>query len=186
MVFASNNEGKIKDLRGIFDDVEIKSLKDVGVFIDVIEDADTFYGNALKKAKEIYEVVHEPVISDDSGLEIEALDKWPGVLTHRFVEGSDTDRCLEILRRMEGIENRKCRFVTTIVYYDGKNIISEDGILEGTISHEMKGDNGFGFDPVFTLPNGKTLAELSSSEKNAISARGKALARIRSQIKNKF
>lgn len=186
MVIASNNEGKIREIKEIFDGFEIKSLKDVGTLIDVEEDLDTFYGNALKKAKEIYENVHMPVLSDDSGLCIDALNDWPGVLTHRFIDGSDKERCLEIIKRMESVENRKCRFVTTIVYYDGEKIISEDGVLEGTISYELKGENGFGFDPIFVLSNGKTLAEISTLEKNKISARGKALAKIKKRIENEL
>lgn len=184
MIVASNNKGKIKEIKEIFEEFEVKSLSEANIDIDVIEDANTFYGNALKKAKEIYEIAKEPVIADDSGLCIESLNNWPGVLTHRFIDGTDEDRCREIIRRMENIKNRNCSFITNIVYYDGANIYSEEGILNGTISYELKGENGFGFDPIFMLNNNKTLAEVTSEYKNSISARGHALKKIKTKIKN--
>lgn len=184
MIIASNNKGKIKEIKEIFNDMEVKSLKEVGIDIEVEEDADTFYGNALKKAKTIYSIAHEPVIADDSGLCIAAYNNWPGVLTHRFLgdEASDEERNETILARMNGVENRSASVICSIVYYDGCKIIEGKGILEGKITESIRGSNGFGFDSIFELTTGKTLAELEPDEKNLISARYLALIDLKKKL----
>lgn len=186
MIFASNNKEKLREIKSIFNDYEINSLKDAQIDIDIVEDEDSFYGNALKKAKEIYELVKIPVIADDSGLCISILDDWPGVMTHRFLgeDATDEERNNAIIKKMEKYKDsdREAKVVCNIVYYDGTDIISGEGILKGRISLERRGNNGFGFDEIFELENGKTLAELSREEKNELSARKKALEIIRKKL----
>lgn len=183
MIFASNNKGKLKEIKDIFYEYDVKSLKDVNLDVDVIEDKDTFYLNAQKKAKEIYSYIKEPVIADDSGLCINAFDGWPGVLTHRFLgeNKSDLDRNNAILDKMKNIVNREAKVVCYLVYYDGIKELVGVGEIDGVISDSIRGDNGFGFDSIFEL-NGKTLAELSSDEKNMLSARKKAAEDLKNKL----
>ena len=185
MIFASNNKGKIKEIKSIFSNEEILSLKEANVNIDVIEDADSFYGNALKKAKEIYELTKVPVIADDSGICLEALTGWPGVLTHRFAgeNASDEERNKLIVDKSKSTDNKKAQVICNLVYYDGTNIIVGEGILNGTIV-SPRGTNGFGFDPIFELESGKTLAELTSEEKNNTSARYLAALDLYKKLNN--
>ncbi len=186
MIFASNNQGKLKEIKSIFNETEIISLKEANIDIDVEEDANTFYGNALKKAKEIYNLTKVPVIADDSGLCIDAFDGWPGVLTHRFAgeEATDEDRNNQLIEKLTNIENKKAQVICNLVYYDGKDIIVGEGILNGHITNP-RGTNGFGFDPIFELENGKTLAELSKEEKNLCSARYLAAIDLKNKLKEK-
>lgn len=175
MILATNNKGKIKEIKSILKEFELISLKEAKIDIDVEEDADTFYGNALKKAKEIYDLTKESVIADDSGLCIEGLNGFPGVLTHRFLgeNATDEERNEALIKKvdLECGENRKAQIVCNLVYYDGTNTVIGEGVINGFISTSPRGENGFGFDPIFELENGLTLAELSSEEKNLISAR---------------
>ncbi len=173
MILATNNKGKLKEIREILSQYEIMSLREAGITVDVVEDQDSFYGNALKKAKEIYGMTGKAVIADDSGLCIDAYQGWPGVLTHRFAGEDATDdvRNNMILDRMDGISDRSASVICNLVYYDGSVILLGEGVLKGRIPESRCGDNGFGFDDVFELDNGKTLAELSSEEKNEVSAR---------------
>lgn len=183
MVFASNNKGKLNEIRSILGD-DIKSLSDLNIEIDVVEDCNTFYENALKKAKEIYAVCGEAVISDDSGLCIDALDGFPGVFTARFLGENATskDRNNYILEKMKDIDNRSCEVKCCLVYYDGDKVVSSEGIINGAIASEVRGDNGFGFDSIVELSDGRTLAELSSDEKNKISARYLAAVKLKSML----
>lgn len=173
MIFATNNKGKLTEIKQILSEYEIYSLKEKNINIDVVEDADSFYGNALKKAKEIYEITKEPVIADDSGICITELNDFPGVQTHRFLgeDKTDEDRNLALIEKANETKTRKAKVVCNLVYYDGKKTIVGEGILEGKITTSPRGENGFGFDPIFELENGKTLAELTSEEKNNQSAR---------------
>ena len=157
MIFASNNKGKLREIKDIFVDYEIKGLKESNIDIDVLEDGTTFYENASKKAHEIYEITKCPVIADDSGLCLDAFDGWPGVLTHRFLgdDKSDHDRNLAIIDKLKDVDNRTAYVVCNLVYYDGEKELVGVGKLEGTITNEERGDNGFGFDSIFLLNNGK-------------------------------
>ena len=172
MIFASNNQGKIQEIKSIFKDKDILSLKEANIDIEVEENANSFYENALKKAKEIYELTSIPVIADDSGICVDALNGWPGVLTHRFAGENTTDeeRNEIIVKKLFNLENKKAKVICNLVYYDGNQILVGEGVLEGNIV-EARGTNGFGFDPIFELETGKTLAELSSDDKNTTSAR---------------
>lgn len=184
MILASNNKGKIEEIRKIFECYDIYSLKDKNIDIDVIEDENTFVGNATKKAKEIYALTGEATIADDSGLCINCLNGFPGVMTHRFLGEDATDRMRNeyLINEVNKHDDRSAQFICNIVYYDGKDIIVGEGILKGSISKECRGNNGFGFDEIFELENGKTLAELSSQEKNNISARYQALIDLKNKI----
>lgn len=184
MIFASNNKGKIKEIKSIFDEEEIISLKEANVDIEVEEDANSFYGNALKKAKEIYELTKIPVIADDSGICIDSLEGWPGVLTHRFAgeDASDEERNNIMVSKLSNNPNKQAQVICNLVYYDGTNIVVGEGILKGNIV-SPRGTNGFGFDPIFELETGKTLAELTSEEKNITSARYLAALDLKNKIK---
>lgn len=184
MVVATNNKGKLEEIKKIFSSYEIYSLKDKGINIDVVEDGDNFLDNALKKAKEIYNITKEEVIADDSGLCINALDGFPGVNTHRFLgdNASDLDRNEYLINEVNKFNDRNCRFICVVVYYNGIDFIVGEGVINGFIAKEIRGTNGFGFYPIFELDNGKTLAELSSSDKNKISARYLALMDLKGKI----
>lgn len=188
MILATNNKGKIAEVKSIFSDYEVYSLKEKNIFVDVEEDADSFYGNALKKAKEIHELTGEAVVADDSGICIGVLNDWPGVYTHRFMgeDATDIERNEAILEKMKTYagDERAAKVMCSMVYYDGTHIIVGEGILHGKISLVRRGENGFGFDDIFELENGKTLAELSSEEKNKISARYLALMDLKNKLDN--
>ena len=185
MILATNNKGKLEEIRKILKNNKIYSLKDKNINIDVEEDKDTFLGNAEKKAMEIYEITKEATIADDSGLCINCLNGFPGVMTHRFLGAEATDRMRNeyLIKKVDKYKDRSAKVICNIVYYDGTNKIIGEGILNGTIATECRGNNGFGFDEIFELPNGKTLAELSKEEKNKVSARALAAQDLKKKIK---
>lgn len=183
LIFATGNEHKMKEIREILDEskYEIISMKEAGVDIDIIEDGKTFEENALIKARAICKLAGEMVLADDSGLEIDYLNKEPGIYSARYM-GEDTSYHIKnksLIDRLEGVpdEKRTARFVCAIaaVFPDGKELVVR-GTVEGIIGYEEKGENGFGYDPIFYLPErGCTTAELPPEEKNSISHRGNAL-----------
>lgn len=191
IIFATGNEGKMKEIREILGDLgyEILSMKEAGISVDVVEDGTTFEENAIIKAKAISEACHEIVLADDSGLEVDYMNKEPGVFSARFM-GEDTSYHIKnqaIIDRLEGVpeEERTARFVCVIaaVFPDGRQV-TKRATIEGIIGYEEKGENGFGYDPIFYLPEyGKTTAELSPEEKNAISHRGKALTAMKEELR---
>lgn len=187
IVVATGNSGKLKEIKEIFSEFKIISMKDLNINIDTIEDQDTFSGNALKKATELSTELKCSCIADDSGIEIPVLNGFPGVRTKRWLDGTDRDRNLGILEKMKNINNRKINFITAIALVDTtKNIsISKEHIISGNIPYEIRGENGFGFDEIFELENGKTIAELSSNEKNNLSPRKMALEEIKKFLINK-
>ena len=187
MIFASNNKGKLREIKEIFGEYEVKSLSEAGIEIEVLEDQDSFYGNALKKAKEIYELTGEAVIADDSGICVNVFDGWPGVLTHRFLGEDSTPRMRNeaILNKLKDYEDRSASVVCNLVYYDGVNIIVGEGVIKGKIPLECRGQNGFGFDEIFELDDGRTLAELSLEEKNGVSARALAAYDLKKKLVKK-
>lgn len=184
MIAATNNTGKLREIKQILDSYEIYSLKEKNIDIDVVEDADSFLGNARKKAHEIYELTKETTIADDSGLCIDSLDGFPGVMTHRFLGEAATDKMRNeyLIKEANKHSDRSAQVICNIVYYDGQKEVVGTGILEGNISNERRGENGFGFDEIFELPNGLTLAELSVKEKNKISARYLALTDLKERL----
>lgn len=178
---ATSNAHKLEEFQEMLGaDVEIKSFKDLKEPIDIVEDGKTFEENALIKARALYERVHEPVFADDSGLEVDAMDKAPGVYSARFM-GEDTSYAIKndfILRHVEG-KTRTARYVCAIAYVDGSEERVYRGEVEGEISEKPIGSNGFGYDPIFYYPPYQTtLANVSDEKKHAISHRGIALRRF--------
>ena len=187
IIFATGNQGKMREIKQIMEDmdVEVVSMKEAGIFVDVDENGTTFEENALIKAKAIANEANAIVLADDSGLEIDFLDKAPGVLSARYM-GEDTPyevknaHILDLLKDVQGSE-RSARFVCSIaaVFPDGREFTTY-ATIEGEIGHKIAGENGFGYDPIFFVPEfGKTTAELSAEEKNEISHRGKALSMMK-------
>ncbi len=192
IIFATGNEGKMKEIRMIMEDLGIAviSMKEAGIHADVVEDGKTFEENALIKAKAIMELTGEIVLADDSGLEIDYLDRAPGIYSARFM-GEDTSYDIKnqaLIDKLEGVpdEERTARFVCVIACAmpDGRTMTSY-GAMEGRIGYEIKGANGFGYDPIFYLPEcGCTSAEISPEQKNELSHRGKALRAMKEKLKD--
>lgn len=185
IIVASTNKGKIQEVQEILKQYKIIAMSDMGIEIDVEENQNTFEGNAIKKAETIAKALEGKIcMADDSGIEIAYLDGFPGVLTKRWHKGTDRERNLAIIEKLKGIpkEKRKITFTTAIALSDGKKTICEIGTIEGFVAQQVRGENGFGFDEIFELEGGKTLAEISSEEKNEISARRKALEKIKQRL----
>lgn len=190
ILFATGNAGKMKEIREILADLpaEIQSMKEAGVEADIVENGTSFEENALIKARAVAEQLHDGrtvVLADDSGLEIDYLKGEPGIYSARYM-GEDTSYRIKnanLIERLKGVpeEKRTARFVCAIaaVFPDGGTVIRR-GVIEGKIGYEERGANGFGYDPIFYLPDmSRTTAELSPEEKNAVSHRGRALEAIK-------
>lgn len=194
IVFATGNQGKMREIRKILGDmdVEILSMKEAGIATDIIENGTTFEENAIIKAKAVAKETGHIVLADDSGLEIDYLNKEPGIYSARYL-GEDTSYDIKnqnLIERLNGVEEAKrtARFVCAIaaVMPDGE-VITTHGVIEGRIGYEPKGSNGFGYDPIFYVPEyGCSSAELSEEEKNAISHRGKALEAMKEELKKRI
>ena len=190
IIFATGNEGKMREIRMIMSDLglEILSMKEAGLYADVDENGTTFEENAVIKAKGIAALCNDIVLADDSGLEIDALNKEPGVYSARYM-GEDTSytiKNMNLVERLNGVpdEQRTARFVCAIAAAlpDGR-VLETKAAMEGRIGYEERGENGFGYDPIFVLPEfGKTTAELSAEEKNKLSHRGKALRLMKEKL----
>jgi XTP/dITP diphosphohydrolase len=190
--FATGNAHKREELARILADHEIVMPSDEGIAFDPDETETTFFGNSVLKARALYELTHCPVIADDSGLCVDALGGAPGVLSARY--GSESGKKLDstarnelLLSRMQGMENRACRFVCNMVLYLGPDrFFSAQETLEGSLIDRMRGSGGFGYDPLVLVPElGLTVAELSPEKKDELSHRGKAgrvIARLLSSI----
>ena len=185
LIFATKNKNKLKEIKEILKGFNVLSMEDVGVNIDVLEDGETFYDNAYKKAYEIMKITNTLTLSDDSGLEIDYLGKEPGVYSSRYL-GVDTDYIEKnriILEKMKDVpeEERTARFVCVIcaVFPDGL-VLSAKGVIEGVIAYEQKGENGFGYDPIFFVKeHNMTTAEMPKELKNKISHRALAIKEIK-------
>ena len=190
MIFATTNEGKMKDIRMIMADLgmEILSLKDLGIKVDIEENGTTFEENAIIKAKAICEMTGEMVLADDSGLEVDYMDKAPGVYSARYL-GEDTPYSVKNQTIIDNLkdakdEERSARFVCAIAaaFPDGK-VITTRATVEGYIGYEEKGTNGFGYDPLLYVPEYKmTTGEMDPELKNKISHRGKALEMMKEKL----
>ncbi len=188
ILIATNNQGKVKEIKEILKDYKLLTLKDVNCQIEVEEDGKTFEENAIKKAKEISKITNLPCIADDSGICIEILDNWPGVHTARFLgkEATAQERNQAILDRLKdrrGTE-RNVKFVCVIAYASNDKVFTTKGEISGKIANKPKGKNGFGFDSIFELDSGKTLAELTDKEKNNLSSRKLALEKLKEKLEN--
>ncbi len=182
IIIVSSNKEKIKEVQEILKEYKIIPIDDLGVNIEVEEDKETFEQNAIKKAQIISKALNgKPCLADDSGIEIEYLNGFPGVFTKRWKQGTDRERNISILNKLKGVpkEKRKLKFITAIAISNGTNTTSVIGQIDGYVSENVRGENGFGFDEIFELENGKTLAELSQKEKNELSARKIALEKIK-------
>lgn len=187
MIFATGNENKMTEIREILGSLplEIMSMKQAGISADIVEDGKTFEENALIKAREVCKIAGEMVLADDSGLEIDYLNKEPGIYSARYL-GEDTSYRIKnqnLIDRLEGVpdEKRTARFVCAIAaaFPDGSEYVVR-GTVEGIIGYEERGENGFGYDPIFYLPErGMSTAEIPPEEKNSISHRGNALRRMK-------
>lgn len=191
IVFATGNKDKMREIREIMQDcnVEILSMKEAGIDPEINEDGATFEENAMIKAKAVAEFTDAIVLADDSGLEIDYLNKEPGVLSARYM-GEDTSYTIKnqsLIDRLEGVEKeqRTARFVCAIAaVLPDKEVLVTRQSMEGYIGWEQEGENGFGYDPIFFLDEfGCSSATLSPEQKNAISHRGKALRAMKEELK---
>ena len=190
LIFATGNEGKMREVRMILGDLgaEILSLKEAGIQAEAEENGTTFEENAVIKAKEIMEKTGALVLADDSGLEVDALNGEPGIYSARYM-GHETSYHIKnknLIERLEGKtgEERSARFVCAIAacFPDGR-VLTTRGTMEGQIGYEEKGENGFGYDPIFYLPEYQCYSgELPLEEKNKLSHRGKALRLMKEQL----
>ena len=184
IILASNNQGKIKEIKYIFKDYNVIAIKEaeqlLGKELIVKEDQETFKDNALEKVRTLYDQVGDTYtcIADDSGLSIDSLDGFPGVHTARWMDADDHTKNLMLLEKVNTKEDRTCHYTTVIALKDSNEEKVFEYTLDGKIADNCRGDNGFGFDEIFEIENGKTLAEISTEEKISISPRTKALEKI--------
>jgi len=191
IVIATKNKHKIIEMKKMLEPLGYKvlTLFDFNEFPDIIEDGLTFKDNAFKKAKELSIYLKKPVLADDSGLEVFSLNNEPGVYSARYggIEKSYKKNNELLLKNLIGVKDRRARFVTSLcLYYIDKEPLFIEDYLYGEISNEYKGENGFGYDPIFYVKElDKHLAEISLEEKNIISHRGKSLLRLIEYLKSK-
>ena len=194
IIFATGNEGKMHEIRQILGDMDVNilSMKEAGISADIIEDGTTFEENAVIKAKAVAAMTSHIVLADDSGLEIDYLNKEPGIYSARYM-GENTSYDIKnanLIERLEGVEDEKrtarCVCAIAAVLPDGE-VLTAQGFVEGRIAYEPEGENGFGFDPIFYLPEyGCTTAQLSEEEKNSISHRGRALRAMKQKLEKRI
>ena len=182
LLFGTRNKNKLEEIRQIVDaSFDIASLADIGLDMDVEETEPTIPGNAILKAKAYYKASGIPTFADDTGLEVDALDGAPGVYSARYAGpgATYTANVEKLLAALEGEQQRTARFRTVIAYYNGEDLFTFEGIVEGVITDEPRGVGGFGYDPVF-LPEAyeETFAEMPSEDKHAISHRGRAIRKF--------
>ena len=190
IIFATGNQNKMREIREIYEDLgyEILSMKEAGISVDIVEDGKTFEENALFKARAFADQVDDFVLADDSGLEIDYLNKEPGIYSARYM-GEDTSYDIKnanLIERLDGVpkEKRTARFVCAVaaVFPDGSEKVVR-GTIEGYIGWEPEGENGFGYDPIFYVDAyGCSTAAMSREEKNAISHRGNALRKMKEEL----
>lgn len=194
IIFATGNEGKMKEIRMILEELKcpVVSMREAGIEADIVEDGQTFEENAIIKARAIAQQTDSVVLADDSGLVIDYLNGEPGIYSARYL-GEDTSYRIKnqnLIDRLEGVpdEKRGARFVCVIgAVLPGGEILTERGIMEGRIGYEEKGGNGFGYDPIFYVPEYDcSAAELTPEQKNQISHRGKALQKIKEALRTRL
>jgi len=192
-ILASNNKKKLAELKAILGGfgVEVISQSEAGLCLEAEETGTTFEENAMIKAKAACQALGKPAVADDSGLVVEALGGEPGVYSARYggdLCSSDEERTALLLKNMQGKENRKAKFISCIAcVFPNGDVITSRGECPGEIINEPRGENGFGYDPVFYLPEkGKTMAELSAEEKNSVSHRGASLKIFEEKLRNYY
>lgn len=182
VTIATNNQHKLQEIQAILSEgIVLKTLKDIGCFEELAEDQDTIEGNSLQKADYVYRHYHVDCFADDTGLEVEALNGAPGVISAMYAgpQRSATDNINLLLKNLEGKNNRRARFRTIITLILDGAVHTFEGIVNGTILNDRRGNDGFGYDPVFLPDNSsKTLAEMSMDEKNRISHRANAVGKL--------
>ncbi len=192
IVFASNNEGKVKEIKKMLKNYKVYSLKDLNINIDVEETGDTYLENALIKAKEIAKYTDKIILADDSGLNVDCLKNELGVKTARFM-GKDTpysEKIQQLTKMLNGVnkEERTARFTSVVAcYIDEDTIFSTEGVLEGYILEKPIGEKGFAFDPIFyCTEKNKSNAQMTLEEKNEISHRGRAIKKMLKKLNEYF
>ena len=192
IVLASNNKNKLLEFEQLFKPmgIEVISMKAAGVNIDIIEDGETFEENAHIKAKTVFDITKLPTIADDSGLEIDFLNGAPGIYSARYAgeDATDLDKNNKVLAEMSDVDMplRTARFVRAIYFIiSGEEEYSITGTVDGFISKEAMGNNGFGYDPIFLVEEGKSMAMLSEEEKNEISHRAMAFKQLKEIINSR-
>ena len=193
IIFATGNAGKVREVKAILADLnmEVLSMKEAGVTSEAEENGTTFAENAVIKARDIAERVEDAIVmADDSGLVVDALNGEPGIYSARYL-GEDTSYRIKnanIIQRLEGVpvEERTARFACAIAaVLPGGEVLTTEGTIEGYIGYEERGEGGFGYDPIFMVPElDRSTAELTAEEKNAISHRGKALEAMKLKLQN--
>lgn len=182
VIIATNNRHKLEEIQAILSDgISLKTLKDIGCTEELAEDQDTIEGNSFQKADYVYQNYHVDCFADDSGLEVDALNGAPGVISAMYAgpQRSHDDNINLLLKNLAGVTNRKARFRTIITLIQSGKSFAFEGIVNGTILHERRGTDGFGYDPVFLPDNSsKTLAEMTMDEKNQISHRAHAVRKL--------
>ena len=186
IVIGSKNKGKIREIRQIYADLPV-SILELPDLPDVVEDGDTFSANARKKAIEIARHTGKWALADDSGLEVDALDGAPGIYSARWSGGGDEANNDKLLAELRDVappaRTARYRAVVVIASPDGRVVAEADGVCDGLIGFERKGTGGFGYDPLFVVPQfGRTMAELPAETKHSISHRGEALRRLRDPL----
>jgi len=186
IVLASGNTHKIKEIGQMLPDFEVVGYKDLGFDFEIEEDGTTFYENALIKAKAVATALNLPALADDSGICVDALDGQPGIFSARYAgDGVDEHNNELLLKNMQGVENRKAKFVCCMVFYKPNGeIITATGETHGKIMYECQGENGFGYDPLFMSDDlNKCLGVASAEEKNTISHRFRAIQALKEKLK---
>lgn len=187
LLIATNNAGKVREIKAIlgrFYD-ELVSLKDIGLDLNVVEDGDTFEQNAVKKAREAALAAGCDALADDSGLCVEALGGAPGVYSARYAgeDATDADNNQKLLAELEGVTGRRAKFVSVVALVSGDEVTTAYGEVGGEIAHVPSGSGGFGYDPLFYVPElGQTFAEIPAELKNTLSHRARALAALRDKL----
>jgi XTP/dITP diphosphohydrolase len=187
LLIATNNAGKVREIKAILGEFydELVSLKDIGLELNVVEDGDTFEENAVKKAREAARAAGCDALADDSGLCVAALDGAPGVYSARYAgeHATDEENNAKLLAALKGVENRHAKFVSVVALASGDTVTTVRGEVEGVIAHAPSGSGGFGYDPLFFVPElGQTFAEIPADLKNTLSHRARALTALRDKL----
>ena len=190
IIVASNNKGKINDFKAIFPKANVIGISEIDPDFDVDETGTTFEENAVLKAESASKQLNKIVIADDSGLSVKALNGEPGIYSARYAgeQKNNQDNINKLLNNLKGVEDREAEFVCAIAVSEpGKDTLTYIGKAQGEIIDEQRGENGFGYDPIFFVPSlDRTMAELTAAEKSAISHRGNAIKLMNEDIGERF